>query len=82
MQELILVISKCVSKKRAVRQEEQYYQFHFKGYYAGSKIKAIHLYPGGSENLSKGVAYLLWVKRKRIYGEILEVNLIKFKKIV
>jgi hypothetical protein len=69
MQELILVISRCVSKRRSTKQEKSFYRFHFKGYYAGEKIKMIHLYTSKfdllDEQLSKGDDYLLWVKKNR-----------------
>ncbi|MBC7540398.1 MAG: hypothetical protein H7281_16360 [Bacteriovorax sp.] len=86
MQELILVISRCVSKRRSTKEEKSFYRFHFKGYYAGEKIKMIHLYSSKfdpkNEQLSKGDDYLLWVKRKRVNQEVLEVELIKYKKII
>lgn len=86
MQELILIISRCVSKRKNVNGGESFYRFHFKGYYAGEKIKIIHLYSNKTdllgEQLSKGDDYLLWVKRKCVYQEILEVELIKHKKII
>lgn len=83
MQELILVISRCVSKRKSIRSEKNYCRFHFKGYYAGERIKMIHLFSLDTtlEKLSKGDDYLLWVKRKRVYQEVLEAELIKYKKI-
>jgi hypothetical protein len=83
MQELILIISRCVSKRKSPRSEKSFYCFHFKGFYRGEKVKVIHLYSEGlEENLSKGDDYLLWVKRKNIKDEVLEVDLIKHKKII
>jgi hypothetical protein len=86
MQELILVISRCVSKRKSAKGEKSFYRFHFKGYYAGEKIKVIHLFSDQfnllPKQLSKGDDYLLWVKRKRVYLEVLEVELIKYKKII
>ena len=85
MQELILIISRCVSKRRSAKGGKILYKFHFKGYYAGEKIKVIQLFYSNSdetlEHLSKGDDYLLWVKRKRISQEVLEVELIKYKRI-
>ncbi len=82
MQELILVISRCVSKKK-IAQGKQYFRFHFRGYYSGERIKEIHLYPrSDAEYLSKGDDYLLWVQKRRVLQEILEVDLISFKKIL
>ena len=86
MQELILVISKCVSNRKIALNGNFYYKFHFKGYYAGQKIKIINLYPSFNESsveqLSKGDDYLLWVKKRIVNQEILEVDLIKYKKII
>ena len=89
MQELILVISRCLSKKRSKNSKIIYYRFHFRGFYKGKKIKEILLYSNISEDkktndesLSKGEDYLLWVKKKQINQEVLEADLIKYKKIV
>ena len=84
MQELILVISRCLSKRKSVKSQNSFYCFHFRGYYAGEKIKMIHLYSKQNQpqQLSKGDDYLLWVKRRRVYQEVLEVELIKYKKII
>lgn len=84
MQELILVISRCVSKRKSVKGERNFYRFHFKGFYAGERIKEIHLYPdqeNPEQSLSKGDDYLLWVRKRKVHQEILEVDLISFKKI-
>ncbi len=80
MQELILIISRCLSKRKKVGGPGDYYKFHFKGFYAGERIKMIHLFAAGDQ-LTKGDDYLLWVKKKRVYCEKLEVELVKFKKI-
>lgn len=83
MQDLILVISRCVSKRKSVKGKHSFYRFHFKGHYLGEKIKEIHLFPiETEENLSKGDDYLLWVRKRRVNSEILEVDLICFKKII
>ena len=83
MQGLILVISRCVSKRKSVKGEVSYYRFHFKGFYAGEKIKGIHVFSNNKdENLSKGDDYLLWVQGKKINKEVLEVNVVKYKKII
>lgn len=84
MQELILVISRCVSKRKSVKGERSFYRFHFKGFYAGERIKVIHLYPdpeNPEQSLSKGDDYLLWVRKRKVHQETLEVDLISFKKI-
>lgn len=85
MQEMILVISRCLSKRKSVKSEKCYYRFHFRGYYAGERIKSIHLFPDldkVDESLSKGDDYLLWVRKRRVHQEILEADLIAYKKIV
>lgn len=83
MQELILVISRCISKRKSVKGDKCYYCFHFKGFYKGERVKKIHLYLDNQfDMLSKGDDYLLWVMEKRINLETLEVDLIKYKKII
>lgn len=82
MQDLILVISRCLAKRGSVKTKKVYYRFHFKGFYLGEKIKMIHLYTSENfheQNLTKGEDYLLWVKKMRVSKEILEVELIKHK---
>ncbi len=86
MQELILVISRCVSRRINRNNEKTYYRFHFLGFYCGHKIRSIHLFADPKQlnlgPIAKGEDYLLWVKKKRINQEILEVELIKYKKII
>ena len=85
MQELLLVISRCLSSKNKSLVERSVYVFHFKGFYDGHKISKIHLTIAKEcdqeKNLSKGDDYLLWVKRKKIEQNILVVELLKYKKI-
>jgi hypothetical protein len=85
MQELILIISRCVSIKKKICGKQSLYHFNFKGYYRGQKIKMIHLISIEPEQISqqfiKGDDYLLWVKQKQIDQEILVVELLKHKKI-
>lgn len=86
MQELILVISRCISKRKSPKSNKYFYRFHFKGFYKGEKIKVIHLYAPtewecADQQLIKGDDYFLWVKRVKVEDEILEVDLIKYKKI-
>lgn len=84
MQELILVISRCISKRKNPKNSKNFYRFHFKGFYRGQKIKVIHLHPPvefADQQLIKGDDYFLWVKRRRVENEILEAELIKYKKI-
>lgn len=83
MQDLILIISRCVSKRKSVKGECCFYRFHFRGHYLGERIKEIRIYPqSGNENLTKGDDYLLWVRKRRVNNEILEVDLISHKKII
>lgn len=78
MQEMILVLSRCQAK---VSGPKTCFKFHFKGFYNGLKIKEIHVYPHQIEDLLKGEDYLLWVSLKRVKDSIMEVSLLKYKKI-
>lgn len=86
MQDLVLIISRCLSNKKFYLDDGHFYKFHFRGYYQGQKIKLIHIHSAKfnseTEQLSKGDDYLLWVKRRKIIKQVLEVELIKYKKII
>ena len=78
MQEMILIYSRCQTIKSAPKT---FYKFHFKGFYSGLKIKEVHVYPYQITNLEKGGDYLLWVTFKSVRDSVLEVSLVKYKKI-
>lgn len=81
MQEMILILSRCQTKRLSPKTKKSYYRFHFKGFYNGMKIKQIHLFTNENTEIMKGEDYLLWVGFKGISEANLEVSLIKFKKI-
>ena len=78
MQEMILIYSRCQSRKSI---PNTFFKFHFKGFYNGLKIKEIHVYPHQSADLEKGEDYLLWVTLKSVKESVLEVSLVKYKRI-
>lgn len=78
MQEMILIYSRCQSRKFI---PNTFFKFHFKGFYNGLKIKEIHVYPHQSADLEKGEDYLLWVTLKSVKESVLEVSLVKYKRI-
>jgi len=51
MQEFILVLSRCQAIAKSPKSGRSFYRFHFKGSYAGMRIKQIHLFPdeGGEQ---------------------------------
>lgn len=81
MQEMILILSRCQAQRYSPRTQKTFFRFHFKGFYTGLKIKEIHVYPERQVELNKGEDYLLWVKYKSVRESVLEVSLLKFKKI-
>lgn len=81
MQEMILILSRCQAKRHGLRTQKTFFRFHFKGFYTGLRIKEIHVYPERPVELVKGEDYLLWVKYKSVKESVLEVSLLKFKKI-
>lgn len=81
MQEMILILSRCQAHRFSPKTQRNFFRFHFKGFYTGLKIKEIHVYPTTEVTMAKGEDYLLWVKLKNVKKEILEVSLIKYKKI-
>lgn len=80
MQE-ILILSRCQAKRFSPKTKKQFFRFHFKGFYNGVKIKEIHVYPKGLEDITKGDDYLLWVALSSVENSILRVLLLKYKKI-
>ena len=81
MQEMILILSRCQAKGFGPKTQKIFFKFHFKGFYSGLKIKEIHVYPSCSTNLINGDDYLLWVNYKSVKNSVLEVSLLKYKKI-
>ena len=81
MQDMVLVISRCLAMRYGPKSQKKYYRFHFKGFYTGVKIKEIWLNNEGDLSIIKGEDYLLWVKPNGIKDSILMVNLIKYKKL-
>ena len=78
---MILILSRCQAKRTILKTRKTFFRFHFKGFYNGSKIKEIHVYPHLPTDLIKGEDYLLWVSLNSVKESILEVSLLKFKKI-
>ena len=78
---MILILSRCQARRLSPTTSEIFFRFHFKGFYKGLKIKEIHVYPPQPTDLDKGEDYLLWVTLKLVKESILEVYLLKFKKI-
>lgn len=81
MQDMILILSRCQAKRISPRNKITFFRFHFRGFYSGLKIKEIHVYPHQSVALDKGEDYLLWVTLKCVRESVLEVTLLKYKKI-
>lgn len=81
MQEMILILSRCQAKRSSPKTLKTFFRFHFKGFYNGLRIKEIHVYPHQFEKLDKGQDYLLWVTLKAVKESVLEVSLLKYKKI-
>lgn len=83
MQDMILILSRCQAQRISPRSKKTFFRFHFKGFYSGVKIKEIHVYPPSGESvvLGKGEDYLLWVTLKGIQDSVMDVALLKYKKI-
>jgi hypothetical protein len=81
MQEKILILSRCQGIKKENESFVNFYRFHFRGYYQGYKINMIHVICENNIQFQKGDDYLLWVEHLKHSKTILEVQLIKYKKI-
>lgn len=81
MSDLILVLSKCQRKIRKVKEQKNYFRFHFKGFYLGHKVREILIIDGESEEYEIDQDYLLFVKKHSIEDGILKVITIKSKRV-
>lgn len=81
MQDMILILSRCENQRVSAKSKKTFYRFHFRGFYHGLKIKEIHVYPHQNTVMKKGEDYLLWVSLRGVRASILEVTLLKYKKI-
>lgn len=81
MQELILILSRCKARRQSHKTQKKFYRFNFKGFYSGLKIKEIWIHSDEESQLEIGEDYLIWVKPNTIKDAVLDVRLIKFKKI-
>lgn len=81
MQERILILSRCQGNKKLNESAINFYRFHFRGYYQGHKINMIHVICENNVQFQIGDDYLLWVQHLKHSNSILEVQLIKYKKI-
>ncbi len=81
MRDMILILSRCQTYRLSPRSKKRYFRFHFKGFYSGLKIKEIHVYTHQTADLISGEDYLLWVSLVSVRETVLEVSLIKYKRI-
>lgn len=82
MRDTILILSRCQAFRASPRSKKAYFRFHFKGFYSGLKIKEIHVYTHQTAELIKGEDYLLWVSFVSVREFVLEVSLIKYKRVI
>lgn len=75
MCEVVLIYSRC---SRKIKDD---YRFHFKGFYKGEKIASLLIKMKGNEKLDVGQDYLLWGRKVDLISEVLEIEIIKYKKI-
>ena len=75
MCELVLIFSRCEKK---VNKD---YQFHFKGYYQGHRIKNLLAQTLIYQHIELHQNYLLWSKKLELNNGVLRVKIIKYKKI-
>jgi hypothetical protein len=81
MKSMILILSRCQGHLYGAKSKKHIFRFHFKGFYSGLKVKEINLISLKNEEIVKGNDYLLWVQLVQLKKEILEVTLLKYKKI-
>jgi len=90
---IILIVGRCLCQMIAGKGEDKsgqlrvpQWKFHFKGYYLGLKIKEVRARPRlGEQNANHhydlGEDYILWAKPLDCSNEVLQVEIIKSKKL-
>lgn len=72
---IILIFSRCEKKLK------ENYQFHFRGFYCGKKIKSLVVCNSLEKALEVQHDYLLWAQKVDLIDGVLKVKIIKYKKI-
>jgi hypothetical protein len=83
MQELLLIVSRCISTKKMEKNSNSFHYFHFKGFYKGEKIRMLYIFQNNSRGeeyrFEKKSDYLIWGKRMHVEDKILKIEMIKCK---
>ncbi len=81
MSNTMIILSKCQRLIKMVKKNQKFYQFHFRGFYQGEKVKEIRIRSGEDSDFEVGSEYLLWAKKLKLENGILHIEKIKMKKV-
>lgn len=81
VQEIILLLSRCLCNYTDEKNKFNHSRFHFKGYYLGQKIVNIDVQQSNGRPLEIDEDYLLWIKVLSIEKGLLKALAVKAKKI-
>jgi hypothetical protein len=72
----LIIISKCLRVTK-IKSEEKWYEFHFKGVWAGESLKRIFLQCSNDIIIKKNEEYLMYVRMTSLADGILRGVVIK-----
>jgi hypothetical protein len=72
----VIIVSKCLGVTQ-INPQESWYEFHFKGVYAGKSLKKIRLLGKQGLKLTCGDEYLLYIQINSLKGGILSGLILK-----
>lgn len=79
MENRILILSKCIGKKKDKNNQEFIWSFNFKGYYKGHHISMIRLVNSTDLPIEADKDYLVWCQEIEVSKDQLFVSYIKLK---
>lgn len=72
----VIIVSKCLGVTQ-INLQESWYEFHFKGVYAGKSLKKIRLLGKQEMRLTCGEEYLLYIQINSLQDGILNGLILK-----
>ncbi|WP_408098497.1 hypothetical protein ACJVC5_06175 [Peredibacter sp. HCB2-198] len=74
----VIIVSKCLRVTK-FNSEARWYEFHFKGAYAGERVKKVMLIGSNQQLLKAGEEYLIYVRLLSCEAGVLKGEILKSK---
>lgn len=74
----VIIVSKCLRVTK-FNSEASWYEFHFKGAYAGERVKKVMLQGSNQPSLKAGEEYLIYVRLLSCVEGVLRGEILKFR---